>query len=50
MSPWDVRIFGGLFVGIPAALGIGAVLENLHKRNRVVAPYLWFTNSLSAIV
>ena len=26
-------IFGGLFVGIPAALGIGVVLENLRKRN-----------------
>jgi hypothetical protein len=26
-------IFGGLFVGIPAVLGIGVVLENLRKRN-----------------
>ena len=26
-----VCIFGGLFVGIPAALGIGVVLENLRK-------------------
>jgi hypothetical protein len=25
-------IFGGLFVGIPAAVGIGVVLENLSKR------------------
>jgi hypothetical protein len=24
---------GGLFVGIPAALGIGVILENLRKRN-----------------
>lgn len=27
-----VCIFGGLFVGIPAALGIGVVLENRRKR------------------
>ena len=25
-------ILGGLFVGIPAAVGIGVVLENLRKR------------------
>jgi hypothetical protein len=25
-------IFGGLFVGVPAALGIGVVLENRGKR------------------
>jgi hypothetical protein len=30
-----VCIVGGLFVGIPAALGIGVVLENLRNRNRV---------------
>ena len=28
-----VCIFGGLFVGIPAALGIGLILENLRKRD-----------------
>ena len=28
-----VCIFGGLFVGVPAALGIGVVLENLRKRD-----------------
>jgi hypothetical protein len=28
-----VCIFGGLFVGIPAALGIGVILENLRKRD-----------------
>lgn len=28
-----VFIVGGLFVGVPAALGIGVVLENLRKRN-----------------
>lgn len=28
-----VCIFGGLFVGIPAAVGIGVVFENLRKRN-----------------
>ena len=28
-----ICIFGGLFVGIPAALGIGVVLENLRKRD-----------------
>jgi hypothetical protein len=27
-----VCIFGGLFVGIPAALGIGIVVENQRKR------------------
>lgn len=27
-----VCIFGGLFVGVPAALGIGVVLENRRKR------------------
>ena len=27
-----VCIFGGLFVGIPAALGIGVVVENRRKR------------------
>jgi hypothetical protein len=27
-----VCIFGGLFVGVPAALGIGLVLENRRKR------------------
>jgi hypothetical protein len=27
-----ICIFGGLFVGIPAALGIGVVLENLRRR------------------
>jgi len=27
-----ICIFGGLFVGIPAALGIGVVLENRRKR------------------
>jgi len=27
-----VCIFGGLFVGIPAALGIAVVLENRRKR------------------
>jgi hypothetical protein len=25
--------FGGLFVGVPAALGIGVVLENLRNRD-----------------
>ncbi len=30
-----VCIFGGLFVGIPAALGIGIVFENLRNHNRV---------------
>jgi hypothetical protein len=29
-----ICIFGGLFVGIPAALGIGVVLENREKRTR----------------
>jgi len=28
-----VCVFGGLFVGVPAALGIGVVLENLRKRD-----------------
>jgi hypothetical protein len=28
-----ICIFGGLFVGIPAVLGIGVVLENRRKRN-----------------
>lgn len=28
-----ICIFGGLAVGIPAALGIGVVLENRRKRN-----------------
>jgi len=28
-----ICILGGLFVGIPAALGIGVVLENRRKRN-----------------
>ena len=28
-----VCTLGGLFVGIPAALGIGVVLENRRKRN-----------------
>jgi hypothetical protein len=28
-----VCILGGLFVGIPAALGIAVVLENRRKRN-----------------
>jgi len=28
-----VCIFGGLFVGIPAVLGIGVVLENRRKQN-----------------
>ena len=28
-----VCIIGGLFIGIPAALGIGVVLENRRKRN-----------------
>ena len=28
-----ICIFGGLFAGIPAALGIGVVLENRRKRN-----------------
>jgi len=28
-----VCTFAGLFVGIPAALGIGVVLENRRKRN-----------------
>jgi len=27
-----ICIFGGLFVGIPAALGIGVVVENRRKR------------------
>jgi len=27
-----IFIFGGLFVGIPAALGIGVVVENRRKR------------------
>jgi predicted membrane-bound mannosyltransferase len=27
-----VCIFGGLFVGVPAALGIGVILENRRKR------------------
>jgi predicted membrane-bound mannosyltransferase len=27
-----VCIFGGLFVGIPAAIGIGVVVENRRKR------------------
>jgi hypothetical protein len=27
-----VCIFGGLFVGVPAALGIGIVIENRRKR------------------
>jgi hypothetical protein len=30
-----VCIFGGLFVGIPAALGIGVVLENRRKRHQL---------------
>jgi hypothetical protein len=29
-----VCIFGGLFVGIPAVLGIAIVYEHLHNRNR----------------
>ena len=28
-------IFGGLFVGIPAVLGLAIVYEHLHSRNRV---------------
>jgi hypothetical protein len=28
-----VSIFGGLFVGVPAALGIGVVIENRRKQN-----------------
>ena len=32
-----VLIFGGLAVGIPAALGIGIILENLRNRNSVGA-------------
>lgn len=28
-----ICILGGLFVGIPAAMGIGIVLENRRKRN-----------------
>jgi len=31
-SPILISIFGGLFVGIPAALGIGVVVENRRKR------------------
>jgi hypothetical protein len=30
-------IFGGVFIGIPAVLGIGIVLENLRNRSRVRA-------------
>jgi len=32
-----ICVFGGLFVLIPAALGIGLVLENLRNSNRVRA-------------
>jgi len=28
-----IRIFGGLFAGVPAVLGIGVILENRRKRN-----------------
>jgi hypothetical protein len=30
----DVCIFGGLFVSIPAVLGIAIVYEHLHNRTR----------------
>ena len=28
-----ICVFGGLFVGIPAVLGIATVYEHLHERN-----------------
>ena len=35
-----VCIFGGLFVGVPAILGIAVIHENLHKKGRAVGQHV----------